>query len=130
MTVQEWIAAYADAWRTLDADKAAALFTPDGVYQDSPFRDPHRGHDGIRAYWRDTTASQDAVRTRFGEPIVSADERHAAVEFWVTNLNDGLESTLVGILFLGFAADGRCRSLRESYDVTEGHLEPFTTWGS
>ena len=129
MSVEEWITAYADAWLTLDADAAAALFTEDGVYQDTPFGPPHVGHDGIRAYWRATTASQDAVRTRFGTPIVSADARRAAVEWWVTNLNDGAPRTLVGILFLRFATDGRCESLREAYSFTEGHHEPHAGWG-
>lgn len=129
MNVQEWIDAYAAAWRTRDPDAAAALFTEDGAYHDDPFGEPHRGHDGVRAYWEQTCATQDQVTTRFGTPVVEGGGGRAAVEFWVTNLADGEPSTLVGILLLRFAPDGRCQQLREVWFARAGHHEPPTSWG-
>jgi hypothetical protein len=37
--------------------------------------------------------------------------------------------TLVGCLLLAFAADGRCRSLRECWNLTEDLLDPPADWG-
>jgi ketosteroid isomerase-like protein len=129
MNVQEWVDAYAAAWRTRDPDAAAALFADDGAYHDDPFGEPHRGHDGIRGYWAQTCEFQAEVTTRFGTPVVEGGGRRAAVEFWVTNLAQGQPSTLVGILLLQFAPDGRCQQLREVWFARPGHQEPPPSWG-
>lgn len=130
MTVQEWIDGYFRAWRDRDADAAAVLFTDDAAYLDQPYGEPHRGTDGVRAYWQGVTATQEDVATRSGMPIVAADGRHAAVEFWVTMRNGGIEITLSGILFLRFAANGLCEELREAWHFAEGTLAPSATWGT
>ena len=129
MSVQEWIDAYGRAWETRDADAAAELFTADSVYRDHPLGPPHLGQDGVRSYWATVTSAQDQVRVRWGEPIVSADGRKSAVEWWVTMLNGGAEVTLTGILFLRFAADGRCEELREAWHFEGGRQEPPDGWG-
>ena len=129
MTVQEWIDAYGRAWETRDADAAAALFTPNALYRDHPLGPPHVGEDGVRSYWANVTSTQDRVEVRFGTPIVAADAGRAAVEWWVTMLNDGAEVTLTGILFLRFAPDGRCEELREAWHFEAGHHEPPSGWG-
>ena len=120
MTVQEWVDVYAEAWRTRDPDAAAALFTEDCVYREHPLHEPHRGAEGVRAYWANVTATQDRVDVRMGRPVESADGRRAAVEFWVRMLNGGAEVTLMGILFLRFAEDGRCEELRETWMFEPG----------
>jgi hypothetical protein len=130
MTVQEWIAGYRRAWEERDAEAAGELFTENAIYRDQPLDEPHTGRDGVRAYWSGVTASQDEVSARFGDPIVSADGRHAAVEFWVTMLNGGAEVTLTGILFLRFDADGLCEELREAWHFGEGRVDPPAGWGS
>ena len=38
MTVQEWVDAYARAWRDRDPDAAAALFTDDSLYRAHPLQ--------------------------------------------------------------------------------------------
>ena len=48
MTVQQWVDAYAQAWRDRDADAAAALFTDDGSYREHPLQEAHRGAEGVR----------------------------------------------------------------------------------
>jgi ketosteroid isomerase-like protein len=127
--VEDWIGAYRDAWERRDAAAAASLFTEDALYRDNPFGEPHRGVDGVRAYWTGVTASQDDVAVRFGEPVVAADGRRAAAEFWVTMRNGGAEVTLTGILMLRFAADGRCEELREAWHFEQGRHEPPSGWG-
>lgn len=127
--IDDWIAAYGRVWEERDADGAAALFSDNAVYRDHPLGEPHTGHDGVRAYWTGVTSAQESVSVRFGAPIVSADERRAAVEFWVTMLNGGEEVTLTGILFLRFAGDGRCEDLREAWHFEAGRHEPPPGWG-
>jgi hypothetical protein len=129
MTVQQWVDDYAQAWRDRDAEAAARLFADGSLYRDHPLREPHRGPQGVRAYWSDVTSTQDRVDVRMGRPIESQDGRHAAVEFWVRMLNEGSEVTLMGILFLRFAGDGRCEELRETWMFEPGDHPPHEGWG-
>ena len=130
MTVGDWIDAYADAWRERDGDAAAALFTEDSRYRAHPLQEPHQGTDGVRTYWSTVTATQDRVDVRMGEPVVSHDGRRAAVEFWVRMLNAGDEVTLIGILVLRLAEDGRCEDLRETWFFESGDHAPHDGWGA
>lgn len=130
MTVQEWVDAYAQAWRDRDADAAASLFTEGSSYREHPLKEPHRGIEGVRSYWANVTSTQDRVDVRMGRPVESADGRRAAVEFWVRMLNSGAEVTLVGILFLRFAEDGRCDELRETWMFDAGDHAPHEGWGA
>jgi hypothetical protein len=129
MTVREWVDGYARAWRDRDPDAAAALFTDGCSYRDHPTSELHRGSDGVRSYWANITSTQENPNVRMGEPIVSADNRRAAVEFWVRMLNSGQEVSLIGILFLRFAEDGRCEELRETWNVEMGDHAPPDGWG-
>jgi hypothetical protein len=130
MTVQEWVDEYAQAWRDRDADAASRLFTDDSSYRSHPLQEPHLGTEGVHGYWSSVTETQDRVDVRMGVPIASADGRRAAVEFWVRMLNGGAEVTLVGILFLRFAEDGRCEDLREAWIFEPGDHAPHEGWGS
>jgi hypothetical protein len=130
MTVEQWADAYAQAWRDRDADAAAKLFTDDCLYRAHPLQDAHLGVEGVRAYWSSVTSTQDAVDVRMGRPIESADGRRAAVEFGVRMLNGGAEVTLIGILFLRFAENGRCEDLRETWLFEPGDHAPHEGWGT
>ncbi|MET0560831.1 MAG: nuclear transport factor 2 family protein [Gaiellaceae bacterium] len=129
MTAQQWVDAYAQAWRDRDADAAANLFTDDCLYREHPLQEANRGAEGVRSYWANATATQDRVDVRMGRPVESPDARRAAVEFWVRMLNSGAEVTLIGILFLRFADDGRCEELRETWLFEAGHHAPHAGWG-
>jgi hypothetical protein len=129
MTVEQWVDAYGQAWRNRDAGAAADLFTDDCLYREHPLQEPHRGTEGVHSYWANATATQDRVDVRMGRPVASPDERRAAVEFWVRMLNGGTEVTLIGILFLRFADDGRCEELRETWVFEAGDHAPHEGWG-
>ena len=47
--------AWANAWKNDDAQGMAALFTPDGIYEDFAFQARFQGSDGV-AMWVDITA--------------------------------------------------------------------------
>jgi hypothetical protein len=130
MTVQEWVDAYARAWRDRDADAAAGLFTEDCLYRSHPLQPAHAGTAGVHAYWAGATATQDRVDVRMGRPVEAPDGRRAAVEFWVRMLSGGAEVTLIGILFLRFDGDGRCEDLREAWFFETGDHPPHEGWGA
>jgi len=129
MTVQDWVDGYGQAWRDKDPEAAAALFTEDATYRDHPTGEGYRGPDGVRTYWTNITAPQQDPDVRMGTPIVSADNRRAAVEFWARFLNDGQPVSVIGILFLRFADSGLCEELRETWNFEMGDHAPPADWG-
>jgi ketosteroid isomerase-like protein len=128
MDVAAWVERMRRAWEGADPDAAAALFATDAVYRSAPFREPSVGRDAVRQYWAAATSDQESASVRFGEPIVDGDR--AAVEWWTTMREAGDDVTDAGVLFLAFGPDGRCRELREYWDVREGPgVDPFDGWG-
>ena len=77
MTVQEWVDAYALAWRDRDADAAASLFADDCLYREHPLQEPFRGAEGVRSYWATATATQERVDVQMGRPVESSVGRSA-----------------------------------------------------
>lgn len=128
MDLNGWIDGYRRAWEQADTELVLTLFTEDASYRSNPFEEPHRGHEGIRAYWDGVTGQQRDARVRMGRPFVDGDR--VAVEWWTTMESQGEEVTLPGCLLLRFEADGRCSDLREYWNVTGGRVEPFEDWGS
>ena len=125
--VGAWIEGYRRAWEQADTPAVLGLFTEDAAYRSHPLRAPHTGHDGIAAYWTKACADQQDVQVHFGDPIVDGDR--VAVEWWTTMHADGDPITLVGCLFLTFAADGRCQALREYWHLTGKLVPPPPGWG-
>ena len=103
------------------------LFTGGATYRSHPFREPHVGHAGIRAYWKDATSTQGDVRVAMGRPFVEGNR--VAVEWWATMEDEGRALTLPGCLLLRFAPDGRCEHLREYWHDEPGLHEPTPDWG-
>ncbi|MFP5330902.1 MAG: nuclear transport factor 2 family protein [Acidimicrobiia bacterium] len=122
------MSAYGQAWEARDPAAAAALFTEDATYRSLIYEDPHLGHEGVTEYWRTVTATQSDVRVRMGRPFVDGDR--VAVEFWTNMTADGAPVTLAGCLLVDFAADGRCRRLREYWNFTPESVEPPTEYGT
>jgi ketosteroid isomerase-like protein len=128
MTLEEWIEGYRRAWEQRDAWAAAALFTPDATYRSNIFEDPHRGREGVRAYWESVTSTQSDARVRMGRPFADGDR--VALEFWTNMKVEGEDVTLPGCLLLDFDDEGLCRQLREYWHVEPGTVEPPTGWGT
>jgi ketosteroid isomerase-like protein len=128
MDLRTWIDRYADAWERADVDLAASLFTEDATYRQLIFEAPNVGQDGVAAYWSRVTSQQSDVEVRMGQPF--GDERRATVEFWTRMTVDGADVTLAGCLLLSFADDGRCRELREYWNLTDGRRSPPPEYGT
>jgi uncharacterized protein (TIGR02246 family) len=65
------IDAFGRAWEAGDVDGVLAVFTPDAVFQESPFGPQEKGTGAIRAYWKDLPANQAEVSFRSGEIYVA-----------------------------------------------------------
>jgi ketosteroid isomerase-like protein len=126
--IEQWVEGYRRAWEERDGDAAAALFSADASYRDDIFAEPHRGREGVHAYWTGVTAAQSEPRVRMGNPFVDGDDR-VAVEFWTTMLVGGDELTLPGCLLLRFDDEGLCTDLREYWHTLPEIREPFPGWG-
>ncbi len=127
--ITDWIEHYRRAWEDADDQALGDLFTDDAVYRSHPFREPFRGREAIRAYWREATGSQADVYLQFGTPIVQA--LRAAVEWWMRMESGGAPLTLPGVLVLRFNEAGLCEELREYWHLQAGvRIEAHAGWGS
>lgn len=61
------IETFGKGWEQGDADAIASVFTPDAVFQDSPFSAKEIGVAAIRAYWSDLPKNQAEVSFKAGE---------------------------------------------------------------
>jgi ketosteroid isomerase-like protein len=124
---RHWAEGYERAWRAGDPEAAAALYAPDTNYRSEPFRDPHPGREGVRAYTRGAYATEADPAPRFGTPF--AGHGAAAVEWWTTLLEEGRPSTLIGTSVLIFTPDGLVAAARDYWFQEAGHHQPFDGWG-
>jgi len=125
--LEGWVEELRQAWESGDPRQAGALFSENAVYHSHPFRLPLRGRQAIEDYWADATADQANVRVAMGRPML--DGNRAAVEWWTVMVERGIQTTDAGVLILDFE-DGRCRRLREYWNLLEGVLDPGPGWGS
>ncbi len=115
--LEDWLKSYEVAWETLDADKAAGLFTEDATYQVDPYSEPHQGQKGIHDYWADVTADQKDVSFTFEVLAVTG---HTGIAHWhseFTQVSSGSKITLDGIFVLEFSQEGLCQSLKEWWSL-------------
>lgn len=119
---ETWAEQYAYAWRAGDADAAAALYSDDVVYRSHPFREPHRGRDGVHAYSRQAHAAEDDRTVTLN--VAAAAGASAAVEYRTTFTEDGTPKTLAGCALLSFDEAGLVTSSREYWHLEEGMIEP------
>ena len=114
-----WLEGYREAWETRDPEAAAALFSRDAGYYETPFLPPARGRDGIRNYWANATRSQSNVS--FSYEIVTVAGDRGVARWWAefTRASSGRRAVLDGIFLLEFDEEGLCRELREWWHMTE-----------
>ncbi len=116
-TLTRWLAGYEQAWETRDADRAAALFTPNAQYHEAPFDEPKNGRAGIREYWSMVTADQRNVDFTYD---VIALEGMRGVAHWhavFTAASTNAKLELDGVFVLTFGADGLVSELREWWQI-------------
>jgi hypothetical protein len=80
MDIVEFMDRYKVAWETSDEHKLVALFSPDGVYHNTPFAE-QRGHAAIAAYWQRTKLQSDI---RLVHEILARNPRGGIAHWHVT----------------------------------------------
>ncbi len=110
---ESWLDAYGHAWETRDSQAAAALFTEDATYQETPFSTPMRGRSAIHQYWSDATGSQDQIG--FGYDVLAVTSDLGIARWWASfaDIQSQAQVKLDGIFVIAMGADNRCRDLRE-----------------
>lgn len=110
-TVEKWVAAYEQAWRTPGTERLAELFVPDAFYLPSPWAHPVEGLDAIARFWE---AERDGPEEEFtmSSDIVAVDGRTAVVRIFVKYGAPG-NGPWRDLWVLRLAEDGRCSSFEE-----------------
>ncbi|MBD0349388.1 MAG: nuclear transport factor 2 family protein, partial [Thermoleophilia bacterium] len=122
-----WAETWERAWAAHDADAVASLYAEDAAFVSQPFREPHAGATGVRAYAEWAFESEDSVECRFGEPRASDDG--ATVEYWAWINEDGVEQTLAGVALVRFDGAGKVVEQRDYWAVERGRHAPPPGWG-
>jgi hypothetical protein len=118
-----WLVAYERAWETRDTALIVSLFVADGLYQETRFREPFKGHAGIRHYWdTDVVARQRDIDFAF---TLWAVDGAIAYAHWLCNFMDlkkNARREVDGVFRLTFAerrpAGLLCAVLDEWWNVT------------
>ena len=107
------LAAYGHAWEAFDGDAWVAIFTEDAECHEDPFEAPLVGHNALRAYLLDASASQRDVEFTVERHWVSGETVLAAWHVRFTRLASGRLVRLAGFMTAEVAADGRIARFRE-----------------
>src|ERR671935_3158054 len=99
-----WADTWRDSWVARDGEPIIALYAEGARYATAPFREPQIGPEGARAYVVPVLAEESDVRAWFSEPIVDGDR--AAVSWWASFLEEGVEVTYAGTSILRFNDEG------------------------
>ena len=111
-TAGELLDAYGRAWETFDGDAWVALFTEDAEYHEDPFEPPLVGHNTLRAYLLDASASQRDVEFTVERHWVSGETVLAAWHVAFTRQASGRHVRMAGFM-TAEVEDGRIARFRE-----------------
>lgn len=125
---RRWAETWKRAWEAQDTEAIVELYHPDVVLSTQPFREPYLRRAGVREYVSQAFSEEEDVRARVGDPVVGDDR--AAVEWWASLRENGVEITLAGTSVLRFDADGLVIEQRDAWNRAEGGREPPARWGS
>ena len=117
--LRAWLDSYKEAWEARDPEAAAALFSEDVEYYESPFGPPAKGRAGVRDYWANATRGQADVAFSYEVLAVSEARGMARWQATFTRLSSGASVHLDGVFLLEFNHEGLCRELREWWHRTE-----------
>ena len=112
-TAGDLLEAYGRAWQDFDGDAWTGLFTKDAEYHEDPFRDPLVGHNALRAYLLDASATQRDVEFTVEQHWVSGSAVLAAWHATFMRRENGKLVRLAGFLTAEVAAGGKISRFRE-----------------
>ena len=124
---KRWAETWKSAWEAQDTDAIVALYHDDTLFSTQPFRVAYLRRAGVREYVGQAFGEEDAVRVWVGSPIVDGDR--AAIEWWATLKENGVERTLAGTSVLRFDDGGLVLEQRDTWNQVDGLREPPDGWG-
>jgi hypothetical protein len=110
---KSWLDAYGQAWENRNPEAASALFTENGTYQITPFREPMCGRKAILEYWSEVARTEENVRFGYDILVANAELNIARWTASFVRVPPGLQTQLDGILLISLDGEGRCKSLQE-----------------
>ena len=113
-TVQAWLDAYVQAWRTNDPEDARRLFAEDAAYYTNPFAEPVKGVDEIVRWW---TVDPDPEGSWQCDYRALAVDAHLGVgRGWTKYLDEtrsSVDREYANIFVVEFDDEGRCTEFTE-----------------
>jgi len=115
-SVQRWLDAYVEAWKTYDEEEIAALFAEDATYRYHPWDEPVRGRTAIVASWLEEPDASGTWDARY-EPWAVDGERAVAVGVSRYFAADGVtvDREYHNVFLCSFDEDGRCWEFTELF---------------
>ena len=113
-SLDTWLRAYGQAWKSRSPQAIGELFTEDATYLETPFVKPLRGRAAIRDYWTEVVVrSQQEIQ--FGHEVLVLQENTGIAHWWASfvRIKSGKTTRLDGVFLLAFDSEGCCTSLRE-----------------
>jgi ketosteroid isomerase-like protein len=110
-SVQAWLDAYVEAWRTYDPEAVGALFSDDASYAYHPYDEqPLQGRDAIVAGWLEEPDEAGSWEAGYRPLLIAGDRAIATGE---TRYAEG--RTYSNLYVLRFDSEGRCSEFVEWY---------------
>ena len=119
---QRWAETWKSAWESLDIEGIVALYAPDAVMSTEPFGEPYQGGDGVRSYLSRVFGEEEDPRVHVGSPIVSGDR--AAVSWWASLREEGVDTNLAGTSVLRFDSEGLVVEQWDAWNRVSGRRDP------
>jgi ketosteroid isomerase-like protein len=99
-----WAEAWTRGWEALDPEPIVACYASDALLSTEPFREPYRGRAGVREYVTTVFAEEAEPRVWMADPVVDGDR--AAITWWASLREEGVDTTLAGTSVLRFDGSG------------------------
>jgi ketosteroid isomerase-like protein len=119
---RRWAEAWRHGWESLDVERVMARYAPDAVHFTEPFREPSDDAGDVRAYVERVFGEEEDPRVWIGEPIVDGDR--AAIPWWASLREAGIDLTLAGTSVVRFDADGLVLEQWDSWNQAPERRDP------
>jgi hypothetical protein len=123
-TVDRWLEAYVDAWKSYDPAAIAGLFADDVEYRYHPYDQPIRGRDAVVASWLGES-DEESASSRDSEGTYDASYRTFAVDgdtavavgtsTYLTEPGGPVARIYDNCFLLRFDAEARCAEFTEFF---------------
>ena len=113
----DWLDRYGRAWEARDPEQAAALFTEQASYRETPFDEAMIGRRAIAEYWAGAVAGQKDVKFTHEVLACRGDEGFARWHAAFTGVPGGEAIDLDGVFRCRFGEGGLVSALEEWWHI-------------